>query len=100
MPMLQRLLILFVASLMVACRPKTPTAKMIDYGVYDAVVLTSGKWKLGMPVTIASVTGLKHQQTVTRIPTENGRYWGVRVQLTNPSKNRSVVCRTTLDHPE
>lgn len=79
---------------------KTPTATVIDYGTYDAVILTSGKWELGMPVTIASVSGLKHQQTVTRIPTEDGRYWGFRARLTNPLKDRAVSCRYTIDHPE
>ena len=97
--MKRTLLFVFIVFLFASCS-KTPTAKVTDYGVYDAVVMTSGNWRLGLPVSIATVSGLKHQQTATRIPAENGRYWGMRVRITNPQKDKAVTVRFTLDHPE
>lgn len=98
--MLSRLLPLLLALLLVSCRSKTPSATLSDYGTYDAVILTSGNWKLGVPVTISSITGLKHQQTTSRVPIGDGHYWGFRARLRNPFKSRAVKFRYTIDHPE
>jgi hypothetical protein len=78
---------------LVACGPKSPSAKLIDYGTYEATIFTTADGR------IASVHGLKHQQTITRIPAEVGCYWGFRARLTNPLK-RAVAGRVTIDHPE
>ena len=98
--MIQKSTLLFISCLLVACGSKAPSARIVDYGIYDAVLVTSGNWKLGIPVTITSAHGLKHQQTVTRVPTESGRCWGFRALLSNPLKDRSITCVHKIDHPE
>jgi hypothetical protein len=94
-----RLLILVFALLCVSCGAKRPGITVQDYGLYDAVILTSGNWKLGIPVSIASVTGLEHRETVLRIPAEDGRYWGFRALLSNPT-DRTVRVTYDIRHPE
>ena len=98
--MISRLLTVYFSLFLVSCSDKQPNARIIDYGVYDAVILTSGKWQLGIPVTIASVAGLEHQQTVSQVPAEDGRYWGFRARLTNPQSNQPVKVEYTISHPE
>lgn len=91
--------LLLLMSLSLASCSKIPTAEVTDMGLYDAVIVTEGNWKLGVPVEVASVTGLKHRETTNRIPAKDGIYWGMRGKVTN-SSSRPMTIRYTLDHPE
>lgn len=67
-------------------------SKIVDYGLYDAKVVTQGS-------NVVSASGIVHQQTTLTIPAEPGRYFGLRVQVTNPRANSTSVCRFQVDHP-
>lgn len=92
----------FVCACTLSCsnEQRNSYASIIDYGLYDAAVLVEGNWKFGKPVSITSVHNLQHQETTVSIPCEDGRYWGMRVKLTNPHKNRSLPCIVRVSHPE
>lgn len=97
--MIRAFLLLSFVFLASCARTTTPTAEVIDIGLYDAVIVTSGNWQLKPPVEIAAVHQLKHVKGVTRIPAEDGRYWGLRARLTNPT-NQPVDFRYVIEHPE
>src|SRR5215475_2196730 len=82
-----------------SCGPTAPSAKILDYGTYDAVVLTRGDWRLGIPVSLVSVEQLEHREDSTRIPCQDGSYWGMRVELSNPT-NEPIKFIRICQHPE
>ncbi|MGC3990365.1 MAG: DUF3859 domain-containing protein [Chthoniobacteraceae bacterium] len=79
--------------------PPAATATVLDWGIYDATVLTSGNWKLGIPVWIVSDDDLKLRKAVARVPAEDGSYFGFRATFNNPSKTEVVSVRSQLEHP-
>lgn len=67
-------------------------SEIVDYGLYDGKVVTKGD-------EVVSASGIAHLQTTLTIPAQPGRYFGVRVQVTNPRKDNTSVCRFQVDHP-
>jgi len=94
-----RIAICLLAVLLLGCSKHQPTVAISDYGTYDAVVLTKGNWKLGFPVQIADVTDLKHKDTTTKIPCQDGIYWGLRAKVTNSYSDRPVRVSFSIKHP-
>ena len=77
---------------------KQPSAQITDSGTYSAVVLVQGNWKLGKPVSIASVDNLAPLKPTTSIEARDGVYWGFRANLANPlARDIKIVCKIT--HP-
>jgi Domain of unknown function (DUF3859) len=75
-----------------------PSAQITDCGTYSAVVLVQGNWKLGKPVSIASVDDLAPLKPTTNIEARDGVYWGFRANLVNPlAREVKIVCKIT--HP-
>ncbi len=85
--------------MLASCSEKN-VAEVTDFGLYDAVVVTKGKWQLGVPVEVMSTEGLKHRETTTRIPAIDGSYWGFRASLRNPNRTGAKTFRYTIEHPE
>ncbi|HEY5895763.1 MAG TPA: DUF3859 domain-containing protein [Chthoniobacterales bacterium] len=67
-------------------------SEIVDYGLYDAKVATRGN-------AVVSASGITHLQSTLDIPAEPGRYFGLQVQVTNPRKDNTSVCRFQVDHP-
>lgn len=80
------------------CADNTPAdVKVLDYGIYDAVLVTSGSVALGQDLVIEYVSGLTHRETTTTIPRETNTYFGVRLDpKTLPSRFK---LRIEFEHP-
>jgi hypothetical protein len=98
--MLPRIALFALVILVASCNRHSPYASLIDYGLYDADVLVEGNWKLGFPVKIESVHGIQHRKTTLSIPCQDGRYWGFRAHLSNPTKDRPIHFKYEIKHPE
>jgi hypothetical protein len=93
-----RALLLLGLVFLASCGEGSPSAEIVDSGIYNAVVITSGNWELKLPVTIASVHKLEHREETNSIPAEDGRYWGLRVMVNNPT-SQPVHFRSVIKHP-
>jgi Domain of unknown function (DUF3859) len=67
-------------------------SKIVDYGLYDAKVVTKGS-------NIVSASGAVLKQTTLSVPAEAGRYFGMRVEIVNPRKDATSTYRFQVDHP-
>lgn len=91
-------LCLVAAIAFAGCADNTPAdVKVLDYGIYDAVLVTSGSVALGQELEIVAVSGLTHRETTTSIPTQDNTYFGVRLDpKTLPSQFK---LRIEYEHP-
>ena len=87
-----------VALILAGCSRQTGPVTITDYGTYDAVIVEKGDWKLGLPVSLDSVSDLTHRETTTMIPAKHGVYWGLRASVTNRTE-KQVEMYTLITHP-
>ncbi|MEM6688494.1 MAG: DUF3859 domain-containing protein [Planctomycetota bacterium] len=90
----------FVFCLSSCAPPANKTAadvRVLDYGIYEAVVLLEGSFALGQTPRVASVQGIKHLETTTDIPCEVGTFFGCR--LDPATLPRQYEFRTKFTHP-
>jgi len=81
------------------CSTSTATGdvKVLDYGIYDAVVALRGSRALGQTPEIASVAGLRHRTTTRTVPCLVNTYFGLR--LDPASLPPTYHLKTEIQHP-
>jgi hypothetical protein len=74
------------------------TVVISDYGIYDAIVETTGDWSRGIPVAITGVGGIVHDETTSEIPMRDEIYWGYRATIANQG-DKPVTVFSIARHP-
>jgi hypothetical protein len=70
---------------------------VLDYGIYDATLVTKGNPALGVPLEVVAVSGVRHRETTDTIPCAAGIFFGLRLDpATLPSR---FDLKTEFEHP-